>query len=116
MNCWTITYFLECAQFIKIGRTTTTSAYARIKNLQVGSPLIQTPLGFIDAKLKSEKEMHEQFKHIRIQGEWFVATPDLRKFIQDYAEPWDDKKFLSCSVPLRPSVDIDIEDLLEGIS
>lgn len=84
-----VIYFLECGSYIKIGRTAFHQAKARLLTLQTGNPFPILPLGYIDANLKSEKDLHKLFAPFHHRGEWFFAIPAIHSFVLDYAEPWN---------------------------
>ena len=79
MASWT--YFIQSGDDgpIKIGFTSKEDPKERLRDLQTGNPaklhLIATISGDV------ERELHEQFKHDRISGEWFHASPELVNFI-----------------------------------
>ena len=75
--------------FIKIGRTNT-DLTSRQTALQTGNEAKLWELGVIpfdseDVACKEEKRIHSQFGAFRAEGEWFIATPRLLEFIEDYA-------------------------------
>jgi hypothetical protein len=76
-----VVYFLEAplAQLIKIGWTRFLAG--RIGALATGSPIPLNLLGCVPGGLTAEQKLHGKFAAIREHGEWFRATPELRKFI-----------------------------------
>lgn len=80
---------------IKIG--TALGPESRLANLQSGNPF---PL-YLRLKLQGGKEeeraLHKHFKHIRMSGEWFRATPALLQFI--WMPPADLRSFLGLAPP-----------------
>ena len=75
--------------FIKIGRTITDLS-KRQTTLQTGSESKIWEIGVIPFETESEtrkeeKRIHSQFGAFRAEGEWFIATPRILKFIKNYA-------------------------------
>lgn len=84
-------YFVECAGFIKIGKSW--HVLHRLASLRPGCPLPMEPLGFIpepdeDRCSVTEAELHDRFVSSRARGEWFRDTLELRRFICIHAQPW----------------------------
>lgn len=76
-------YFIQSARGgpIKIGMTAGQPLH-RMASLQTGFPYELRLLGVIsDADDSREAEIHQQFSHLRIRGEWFRPAPDLLDFI-----------------------------------
>ena len=75
--------------FIKIGHTITDLS-KRQTTLQTGSESKIWEIGVIPFETegetrKEEKRIHSQFGAFRAEGEWFIATPRILKFIKNYA-------------------------------
>lgn len=66
---------------IKIGYTTD-SAERRIAALQEGSPFELKVLLQMEGSAKIEKQLHYNFRDLRIVGEWYKCEPDLLNFIK----------------------------------
>jgi Meiotically up-regulated gene 113 len=66
---------------IKIGVTSSISA--RIALLQTANPHRLRLLGVCEGSIEKEAALHQQFKHLRIRGEWFKPGKDLVTFIRD---------------------------------
>jgi hypothetical protein len=76
-----LVYFIQDGNgFIKIGFSTNFLARFNDINVAVSSHL--TILGVIFGTHKREKEIHRQFSHLRIKGEWFRVTEELLSFIR----------------------------------
>lgn len=75
-------YFLEAVglQRIKIGYSK--DPEARLKSLQTGSPVPLVEIGRIPGDQQSETDLHQQFDHLRLDGEWFHAVKQLRDYIR----------------------------------
>jgi hypothetical protein len=74
------TYFVRSGDTIKIGRSY--SPIDRIKNLGTGMPTSLETLAIIPADIIHERTAHEKFRHLRLNGEWFRAEPELLAFIE----------------------------------
>lgn len=46
-------------------------------------------LGVIDGDIKVEKSLHSRFSQERVDKEWFNPSPEILKFIQESARPFD---------------------------
>lgn len=70
-------YFIvdEMSGAIKIGLSE--SPHHRITILQIGNPNPLRLLGVVEGDFKAERSLHRQWKHLRLQGEWFRATSEL---------------------------------------
>jgi hypothetical protein len=76
---YTWVYFVECANFIKIGRAT--NPRLRVGGMQTGCPLPIKFLVAFEGRAFLEKEMQESFSDCHHRGEWFSANDDLYDFI-----------------------------------
>jgi len=80
-------YFIknQKAEAIKIGYTKN-NIRRRLATLQISSPECLELLGVMKGKKKEEKELHAKFKHLSIRGEWFNASEELHRFINENIE------------------------------
>lgn len=76
-------YFAGAGSRIKIGWSRKVGS--RIAQLQTGNSDPIRLLGVIPGGRAKERQLHEQFAHARLSGEWFDATPDLMAFIEQTA-------------------------------
>lgn len=78
-------YFIEASAVgaIKIGASG--DLERRFRHLCVGSPTPLTLLLAIPGTLGDERRLHSMFAAERAHGEWFRATPQLRRFIRELA-------------------------------
>lgn len=90
-------YFLCSDNKIKIGYTKG-SVEKRIQQLNTGSPNTIYKLGWMDGDKEKEKQLHMKFSVYRIRdnGEWFLGTEEIIKFIN--------------SVNQEPNIFVDIVD------
>lgn len=82
-------YFISNAdsQAIKIGIAK--NVERRLKSLQTASPaklqvLKALQVNGLKAAQKLERALHQQFRHLRLSGEWFRADSELVKYINEY--------------------------------
>jgi len=54
----------------------------RLDYLQTGSPVRLKLLGVMEGGRKKERELHNQFAHLRQHGEWFERSESLLNFIK----------------------------------
>lgn len=76
-----VVYFIEAVglELIKIGQTRLLDD--RIRSLATGSPVPLKLIGYIAGTAARERKLHKQFARDRAHGEWFRATPELRRYI-----------------------------------
>jgi hypothetical protein len=79
------TYFIRDGEAIKIGASY--DARWRLSSLQVGNPRPLVVLCAVLDTILSEEAAHKKFDHLRIQGEWFHAAPELLEFIDTLPKP-----------------------------
>ncbi len=78
-------YFVSTGNgLIKIG--TTINFYNRMRDLRYTHKSPLKLLGFMPGGLAEEQEVHQQFRHLRIDNAWhaelFHPGPDLMEFIE----------------------------------
>jgi hypothetical protein len=85
-----VIYFVqaECVGHIKIGWHAGTDAAERVRELQVGSADKLTLLGTMPGERETEADLHRQFSHAHVHGEWFRAVPELLNYIGNKGEDW----------------------------
>jgi hypothetical protein len=74
-----VVYFFRAGDFIKIGFSR--DWRARLRTMQTGSPHPIIHLWSMPGSHATEGEMHSRFAHLRANGEWFEAAPDLLTYI-----------------------------------
>lgn len=65
---------------VKIG--TSIDEYERVSTLENQSGVKLELLKTIKGSYTKENEIHKKFKHLRIKGEWFEYTDELKKYIK----------------------------------
>lgn len=70
----------EDLQVVKIGYTRHHPT-ARMRDLQVGSPVPLELLAYIDGSIALERAFHDCFAELRWQGEWFLLDRKLFQFL-----------------------------------
>lgn len=74
-------YFVSTGDAIKIGWSAAPNT--RLARLQTGNPQSLRFLGTVEGTKNDEHAIQEQFKHLRLRGEWFQTTPELLSFIEE---------------------------------
>lgn len=72
-------YFIKQSDYVKIGFTNRFKT--RLNQLQVSSPVKLEVLAIIEGDKTDEKIIHEKFKHISTNGEWFIYCDELKQYI-----------------------------------
>ena len=86
-----LVYFVKAGHRIKIGQSL--DPELRVKSIRGGS--VQMPKGLDPSKARliatepggqrREQELHRQFAHLRVAGEWFDNGPELKIYISELA-------------------------------
>lgn len=66
---------------VKIGRSTTKAIRGRLSSLQTGMPYKLDYMVVCEAPPEVEQQVHREFAHLRLEGEWFKRSRDLTEFI-----------------------------------
>ncbi len=66
--------------YIKIGQSI--NVESRVSTLQTASPKKLQVWAVLDGSYQTEAGIHELFKHLRKNGEWFKKTDELKYFIR----------------------------------
>lgn len=77
-------YFItekDCYKFIKIGYTD--NLVARLASLQSSNPREIILLGTKEASIADEKELLVKFNHLKVRGEWFNYTEEIKNYLRD---------------------------------
>lgn len=91
----TLTYFIQSVDGgpIKIGRSTKAALLGRLGSIQTGNPerlrVTHTLRG------DQERALHWRFRHLRLEGEWFLPDPELVAFARamlPLSPGWDAKR------------------------
>lgn len=70
---------------LKIGFTTDLTA--RVRTLSNAGGVALRVLGCINGVVRYERTLHDHFRHLRKQGEWFADAPEIRQvFVDDMTE------------------------------
>lgn len=58
----------------------------RMEQLQTANPEKLEVILSLPGTFHKEKEIHEQFKHNRLRGEWFEYSDDLKRYIDEVCD------------------------------
>lgn len=72
-------YFIACGDRVKIGYSADPAR--RLVKINSDAPWPCELLGFVLATEFPEAELHARFAHLRLHGEWFALSPEVREFI-----------------------------------
>lgn len=74
-------YFIRSYnEFVKIGRSV--DPEGRRNNLQTANPKKLHIVAVMDGESQTEAGLHEMFSHLRVRGEWFRYSQELKWFIR----------------------------------
>lgn len=73
----------------------------RLIGLQAGNPRTLSLLGVVSGTLEDEAQLHAQFEHAHIRGEWFNPVPELLAYIAAHAVMPDKEK--AAGFKVRPN-------------
>jgi hypothetical protein len=73
-------YFVHSDQYIKIGFS---GVQSRVFGDDTYNPHAMTLIGSIPGDVERERELHQEFSHLRHRGEWFRAHYSLVFFIEE---------------------------------
>lgn len=68
---------------VKIGFTKFKDINKRIDNLSTGCPFIIDILLFIEGTLEDERLLHNRFKHLHYNKEWFKYEDELKNYVEN---------------------------------
>lgn len=72
-------YFIKQNDYVKIGFTNRFKT--RLNQLQTSSPVKLEVLAIVDGDKDDERLLHNMFKHIATNGEWFNYCDELKNYI-----------------------------------
>lgn len=89
-------YFLLAEELkrIKIGYTDKPDVYRRIKGLQNFSPSTLKLLGTSEGSADEELALQNRFKNLRVYGEWFDFKDELKQFVDEQVQKFDQPHLL----------------------
>lgn len=81
-RCDGFVYFVQAGENgpVKIGWSQDVAR--RMAELQTANANRLTLIGFLRGRMEREAATHALFAHLRLEGEWFRDTPELRAFIK----------------------------------
>ncbi|MBU0977288.1 MAG: GIY-YIG nuclease family protein [Nanoarchaeota archaeon] len=107
-------YFIKSESgHVKIGYTDN-NIESRLAALQTGNPFKLSILKLIDFPQSQEILIHQKFYSARCQGEWFLLTEDILKFIESpyLIKP---QKELNQKKQINKQIDEQIDELKEKL-
>lgn len=96
-------YFMQGAGLVKIG--VANDVGKRMRDLQCGSPILLSLIGFMVGDERHEKDLHVKFAHLRQHGEWFLLNDEITSFIESNCDLGDEPIY----VTLERLTDLDVE-------
>ena len=84
-----LVYFVQCNEYIKIGRST--QLPLTLRSLQRGNPYGLEAVAVISCESTErmselEADLHQQFKEHCIRGEWFSLCPEIETYIKTHGQ------------------------------
>ena len=81
-------YFIQgsISKNMKIG--VSEDVLSRFNQIQGQSSEILVPIGVMNGGYPKESEIHRNFSHLRLHGEWFETSEELEEFINSEAMNW----------------------------
>jgi hypothetical protein len=100
-------YFVQCTgtRYIKIGYSE--NPRARLSSLQTGSASELQLLNIIDGNRDKERELHEQFRHLRVKGEWYYPSEEVYALTSNDYEGSAFDLWSVATPPLPVSISVD---------
>ena len=74
-------YFITDVEYIKIGKAN--NPYQRVKDMQVGNAREIILLAYYkDYNYKLEHYLHKRFSHLKVKGEWYKPSKEIKRFLE----------------------------------
>lgn len=83
-------YFIECSGRIKVGFSV--NPKSRLTKVNADAPFPCELIGVLAGDRKTEANVHALWSHLRCHGEWFAASGEFRKWIEENAPVPTDQK------------------------
>jgi hypothetical protein len=78
-----VVYFVRAGEAVKIGRTV--NLESRLRSLGTASAVPLELLAAVPGGRQLEAELHREWRHLHIRGEWFRAEAELLRSIREQA-------------------------------
>lgn len=78
-------YFVKSGDVVKIGFSI--NVMQRLTGIETHCPTAVELIGLIPGGRREERQVHRQFRHLRVHGEWFRLVPPLTDFIAALPTP-----------------------------
>jgi hypothetical protein len=82
-------YFIRCTKTSQIKIGTTLGLAKRLGQLARDRKTTLEVLAVMPGDQTREADLHRQFGHLRMEGEWFDPGMDLVEFIREHGRPWE---------------------------
>lgn len=81
-----LVYFFLCekAEAVKIGLSNLGGIEDRLSSIRVGNPYPVELIAFMVGNLDLEQHLHEKFRHLQLEGEWFQYQKEIRDYVESY--------------------------------
>jgi hypothetical protein len=77
-------YFIECSGRVKVGFSL--DPKARVRKIEADAPFPCALIGVIAGDRQTEDSIHSRWSHLRCHGEWFAASSEFLKWIEENTE------------------------------
>jgi hypothetical protein len=107
-----VIYFIRCPKTSQIKIGTTLGLARRLGQLARDRKTTLEVLAVMPGDQSREADLHHQFGHLRMEGEWFDPGMDLLDFIRDHGRPWDGTtdESVAKARPMAPACDLTEEE------
>ena len=78
-------YFIEAVGLSRIKIGFFVNPEDRVRQLSTGSPTELKLIAKVPGDANKEKELHEKFKHLLFEKEWFHFTKELQEYVDSWA-------------------------------
>lgn len=82
-------YFVEAVGTNRIKIGITKNINSRLSSLECNSPYKLNLIYAFPGYISKEKEIHKRFEHLRIKGEWFKYTNEVKQYILNLSSTID---------------------------
>lgn len=86
-------YLIQDGDLVKIGRSYNPQKrlsqlrFEKAKDMKI---IVKMELDSLEDSSFLEKDLHREFSHLRVRGEWFILNDEVKQYILDITEGLDD--------------------------